>query len=142
MSLAHILHDHALLQRNDSAHSTLFHPLSGAGGSGPLDAMRMGQFKAHWTTGGATDCGGKHSRVVHHATPLLFDLHADPAEAHALDTSTKAFAAVVQRMSTMRQTKLDQIHSQPRSTVDYKSGPAGRKINCCDESHVACRCTN
>ena len=72
------------LPKNDSAHATLFHPLSGAGGGGPLDAMRYGDYKvrrrkcaacftrathpsfclqAHWTTGGAPDCGGAKSSV-------------------------------------------------------------------------------
>ena len=40
ISLATLLVDAGALARNDSAHATLYHPLSGAGGAGPLNAMR------------------------------------------------------------------------------------------------------
>ena len=57
------------------------------GGSGGLDGVRMGRYKAYWTTGGADNCGGEKSKVRHHDPPLLFDLTNDPAEAHALDAT-------------------------------------------------------
>ena len=40
ISLATLLVDAGALARNDSAHATLYHPLSSAGGAGPLNAMR------------------------------------------------------------------------------------------------------
>ena len=40
ISLVKLLGDAGALARNDYAHATLNHPLSNAGGAGPLNAMR------------------------------------------------------------------------------------------------------
>tara|TARA_B110000208_G_scaffold176793_1_gene223453 strand:+ start:380 stop:685 length:306 start_codon:yes stop_codon:yes gene_type:complete len=98
------------------------------------------QYKAHWTTGGATDCGGITSPIRQHDPPLLFDVNTDPAEAIALDTSTGAYATIVAAMTTMRKAKQQDIDTSPRSVVNYKSSAAGKAANCCNETNVACRC--
>jgi hypothetical protein len=102
----------------------------------------MGGYKAHWTTGGATDCGGVKSPVTQHDPPLLFDLVADPGEAHALDVTLPEYANVVKSIAEMRAAVLANIDATPRSVVDYSSGDKGKAVNCCNASHVACRCTD
>ena len=72
--------------------------------------------------------------------PLLFDLTIDEAEAHALDTSKAPFAAIVKTMAAMRRQKNEDINSTARSVTDYKSGPAGRAANCCNDAKPACAC--
>lgn len=104
--------------------------------------MRYRQYKAHWTTGGATDCGGVASPVRAHAPPPLFDLSADPAEASALDVGVPKYAAIVAAMSALRARALAAIASSLRSVANYESGPAGAAVNCCNATHVACRCEN
>lgn len=48
-----------LLKGATTAHTELFHPNSGASGvNGVLDAVRVGDYKAIWQTGGAPDCSG------------------------------------------------------------------------------------
>ena len=47
VSMAAFFGDSTMHGNNGSLHATLFHPLSGAGGSGPLDAMRFGNYKAY-----------------------------------------------------------------------------------------------
>jgi hypothetical protein len=96
------------------AHKTLFHPLSGACGSGPLDAMRLvventgggvaRHYKAMWMTGGAPACFNAKAACVKHDPPLLFDLLVDEAAAHPLDTNSTELAAVVAQMKGLRVT--------------------------------------
>ena len=74
------------------SHTTLFHPLSGGCGSGPLMAMRLGKYKALWVTGGTKACGDEGAACVHRGdAPLLFDLSLDPAESTALDTTNPKY---------------------------------------------------
>ena len=71
-----------LLGKTKTAHTTLFHPNSGASGVyGGLDAVRHLNFKAVYQTGGAPACGGARGNDTRFDPPLLFDLDADPAGA-------------------------------------------------------------
>ena len=140
-----------LLHGADTAHEDLYHPSCDGGRGGPgqcapggsLQAMRLGSMKAHWETGGVPECGGaRHPcRPFRNGTDvLLFDLDADPAEARPLDTTTAAHAAIVQEMRARRAAVLEDIASTPRSTVNWKTGPAGKAAVCCNPEHVTCRC--
>jgi hypothetical protein len=134
------------------AHKTLFHPLSGACGAGPLDAMRLvvestsggiaHHYKALWTTGGAPACFNAKATCVKHNPPLLFDLLVDEAEAHPLDTSSTELAAVVTQMKILRDRMLTNISTTFKSVTKYDSGAEGRAVNCCNDKNVACACNN
>ena len=102
--------------------------------------MRYGQYKAHWVTGGAVGCNDDTGPVRSHDPPLLFDLNLDPAEAHALDTDSPEMRRVVAEMERLRRGVLADIEADATSVADYRTGPEGRLSNCCNASHVACRC--
>ena len=130
-----------LLSGDGSAgHSTLFHPLSGACGSGDLGAMRLGNFKAVWQTGGANGCNSPAAECKAHSPPLLFDLDADPAEEAALDTSIAKYTAIVRKMEQLLEEKNANISGSVRSTADYSKSAAGRAANCCNNKSPVCSC--
>jgi len=142
ISMVILLFDPNHNHTNSSGHHTLFHPLSDSGGSGPLDGMRMGQYKAFWTTAGACNCGGIESKVIYHNPPLLFDLSVDEAEAFPLNTTVPPYSLIARQLSARRQQMLDDVNSTFRSTANYESSDAGRAVNCCNQKHITCRCTN
>lgn len=120
-------------QRNNaSAHSTLFHPLSGACGSGDLMAARVGRYKAHWITGGANGCMGSTTPAcITHSPPLLFDVGGeDPAEAHALDTALPQYAVVVKQLEDAPHCKVGQHckHASPRRKLFNVGCRQGSKL--------------
>eukprot|EP01051_Picozoa_sp_SAG22_P009091 SAG22_NODE_732_length_7583_cov_3.250134_3_plen_381_part_00 len=80
------------------AHTTLFHPLSGSCGVGPLKAQRWMSgghaWKLMWKTGGALGCMDRPDSgtegvdtCTDHDPPLLFDLSVDEGERSPIDTS-------------------------------------------------------
>jgi hypothetical protein len=127
---------------NSSAHAQLFHPLSGACGSGTLMAARIGRHKALWISGGAAACGDVKAPCITHDPPLLFDLQEDPAESRPLDPTTAANRALVQRLTKARAFKIANIMGSPRSTADYSTSAAGRAANCCNAKNVDCACNS
>eukprot|EP01063_Lacrimia_lanifica_P000406 TRINITY_DN101_c11_g1_i1.p1 TRINITY_DN101_c11_g1~~TRINITY_DN101_c11_g1_i1.p1 ORF type:complete len:532 (+),score=167.88 TRINITY_DN101_c11_g1_i1:43-1638(+) len=112
----------------ETAHTTLFHPNSGASGvNGALDAVRWNddhgnQWKAIYQTGGAPACGGGHGTVAHHDVPLLFNLAEDPAESTALDTAAAPYKAVVEEITRLRAAQMQSVNGTYRSVVDYSAG--------------------
>lgn len=128
---------------DDSAgHNHLFHPLSGACGSGPIGAARIGQYKAVLFTGGAKECTLPEQKP-HNApctrrelNPLLFDLNADPAESVPLTNET-----LKQQFLMLIAEKEVNINTTFRSVTNYKSSPTGRiPAVCCNSSNYACAC--
>ena len=100
-----------LTGKTETAHTWLFHPNSGASGvNGWLDAVRYGDYKAIYQTGGAGGCSDhgkgtptKGAEKIHRVggtadPPLLFDLSKDPAEAHPLDA--KVNAQIIEKIGT------------------------------------------
>lgn len=125
--------------KSDKAHTTLFHPNSGASGvNGALDAVRYGEFKAIYQTGGAPGCGGKKADAIHHLTPLLFNLTADPAEANPL--SPTEYAAVITAINQARAHKINDINSTFHSITNYDQDDSVEP--CCNPNNrdKGCRC--
>lgn len=123
-------------------HNTLFHPLSGACGSGPIGAARLGRHKAMLVTGGARACTPpgetEHNAPCSHRfqDPLLFDLSVDPAEAQPItNSSLKAeFLALIAE-------KHANINSTFRSVANYAKDNSGWiPAVCCNASNYACAC--
>ena len=84
---------------------------------------------------------GTLPKCITHDPPLLFDVGGnDPAEAHALDTTQPAYAAVVQQLEDARSTKLADIKKTLRHVANYSTSAAGRAANCCNEKNSDCAC--
>ena len=135
----------------DTAHTTLFHPLSGSCGVGPLKAQRWmtggHAYKLMWKTGGALGCMDRPApgtqgvdTCTDHDPPLLFDLSVDPAEADPIDTAKPPGATVLETMVSQLQAVELSINTTARSVANYRGGPAGKDANCCNSSHIECRC--
>ena len=135
-----------LLGQSSTAHSTMFHPLSGSCGTGPIGAARWGSYKTMHHTGGAQGCllrpnpGQKNVNCIQHEPPLLFDLSADPGESSPLDPHSPNNAAVLATMARQLAAKQADIDSSARSIASYAHGPAGTAANCCNDADPLCRC--
>lgn len=125
-----------LFQGSEQGHNTLFHPNSGASGiDGKLDAVRMSNYKAIYQTGGAPDCTQNSGTVGRHDPPLLFDLHADPAEEHALDTTQEpyksALVSIVAALAAQMHSVNTTLQSAPNYTVAISSEPCAHYPTSC-----------
>lgn len=57
--------------------------------SGQIGAIRVGNFKAVYHTGGIAGCGQAASPFQVHSQPLVFDLLSDPEERFPLSGTIK-----------------------------------------------------
>jgi len=152
-----------LLGKSKVAHTTLFHPLSGSCGSGPMGAARWmtrgHAYKTMHHSGGAAGCweqdhkqrdSKSYAKCIVHEPPLLFDLSVDPGESKPLDTSAgSAGAKVLATMATQLSAQLASIAKGPNSAASYAHGTAGTASNCCsgvdgagNPKNIECRCHN
>ena len=127
---------------DEAGHKTLFHPLSGACGGGPIGAARLRNHKAMLFTGGSKGCtlpGEKpHNSqcVQRQEDPLLFNLDVDPAEAHPLTNAT-----LKAEMLSLVANQYANINTTFRSVANYDSDKSGRiPAVCCNASNYACAC--
>ena len=111
-----------LFGKTTTAHTTLFHPLSGSCGTGPIGAARWmtadgHAYKTMYHTGGAQGCltrpnpGEKNVNCKTHDPPLLFDLSVDPAEAAPLDPDSIEGKAVLTTMAKQLASKQASIET-------------------------------
>ncbi|XP_053144930.1 arylsulfatase G isoform X2 [Hemicordylus capensis] len=128
-----------LFGQSNKGHKTLFHPNSGAAGKyGEIQALRLGQYKAFYLTGGAKACDGSIGREQLHQPPLLFNVQRDIQEQDPLDPKTAEYRAILPAVSKALQDILHEIAADNISTVDYSHDPA--VIPCCNPQHLVCRC--
>ncbi|XP_074778147.1 arylsulfatase G isoform X2 [Athene noctua] len=124
---------------SDVGHKVLLHPNSGAAGKdGEIEALRLAQYKAFYTTGGAMACDGSIGPAEHHQPPLIFNLDRDIQEQEPLDVASREYQAVLPAVSRAYAQALEDIAADNVSVVDYSQDPAATP--CCDAQHVACRC--
>ncbi|XP_019371917.1 PREDICTED: arylsulfatase G isoform X2 [Gavialis gangeticus] len=118
---------------------TLFHPNSGAAGKdGEIKALRLAQYKAFYTTGGAKACDGSIGLEEHHDPPLIFNLERDAQEQEPLDTKSSEYQAMFPAVTRAFANILQDIATDNVSTADYSRNPAATP--CCNPQHVVCRC--
>ncbi|XP_050764299.1 arylsulfatase G [Gymnogyps californianus] len=124
---------------SDVGHKVLLHPNSGAAGKdGEIETLRLAQYKAFYTTGGAMACDGSIGPAEHHQPPLIFNLDRDIQEQEPLDVVSKEYQAVLPAISRAYAQALEDIATDNVSVADYSKDPAATP--CCNAQHVACRC--
>ncbi|NWZ39581.1 ARSG Arylsulfatase, partial [Brachypodius atriceps] len=124
---------------SDVGHKVLLHPNSGAAGKvGEIEALRLAQYKAFYTTGGATACDGSTGPAQRHQPPLIFNLDRDIQEQEPLDVASREYQAVLPAISRAYAQALQDIAADNVSVADYSQDPAA--IPCCNVQHVGCRC--
>ncbi|XP_073167780.1 arylsulfatase G isoform X2 [Lepidochelys kempii] len=128
-----------LFGQSQQGHKTLFHPNSGAAGKdGEIKALRLAQYKAFYTTGGAKACDGSIGLEEHHQPPLIFNLDHDIQEQVPLDMKAGEYQAVLPAITRALTDFLQDIASDNVSTADYAHDPAATP--CCNPQHIVCRC--
>ncbi|XP_067403413.1 arylsulfatase G isoform X2 [Emydura macquarii macquarii] len=128
-----------LFGQSHQGHQTLFHPNSGAAGKdGEIKALRLAQYKAFYTTGGAKACDGSIGLEEHHQPPLVFNLARDLQEQVPLNTKTSEYQAVLPAITRALTAFLQDIATDNISAADYSHDPA--LTPCCNPQHVVCRC--
>nr|XP_030143095.3 arylsulfatase G isoform X3 [Taeniopygia guttata] len=124
---------------SDVGHKVLLHPNSGAAGkAGEIQALRLAQYKAFYTTGGAMACDGSTGPAQQHQPPLIFNLDRDMQEQEPLDVASREYQAVLPAISRAYAQALQDIAADNVSVADYSQDPAA--IPCCNVQHVGCRC--
>lgn len=124
---------------SDVGHKVLLHPNSGAAGkAGEVEALRLHQYKAFYTTGGALACDGSTGPAQQHHPPLIFNLARDIQEQEPLDVASSEYQAVLPAISRAYAQALQDIAADNVSVADYSQDPAA--IPCCNVQHVGCRC--
>ncbi|NXW13727.1 ARSG Arylsulfatase, partial [Circaetus pectoralis] len=124
---------------SDVGHKVLLHPNSGAAGKdGGIETLRLAQYKAFYTTGGAMACDGSIGPAEHHQPPLIFNLARDIQEREPLDAASREYQAVLPAISRAYAQALEDIATDNVSLADYSKDPAATP--CCNAQHVACRC--
>uniref|UniRef100_U3JIG2 Arylsulfatase G n=1 Tax=Ficedula albicollis TaxID=59894 RepID=U3JIG2_FICAL len=124
---------------SDVGHKVLLHPNSGAAGKvGAIEALRLAQYKAFYTTGGAMACDGSTGPEERHQPPLIFNLDRDLQEQEPLDVASREYQAVLPAISRAYAQALQDIAADNVSVADYSQDPAA--IPCCNVQHVGCRC--
>ncbi|XP_074871072.1 arylsulfatase G isoform X2 [Carettochelys insculpta] len=128
-----------LFGRSHQGHKTLFHPNSGAAGrDGEIKALRLAQYKAFYTTGGAKACDGSVGLEEHHQPPLVFNLARDCQEQLPLDVTSGEYQAALPAITRAMMDFLQDIATDNVSAADYSHDPAA--MPCCNPQHVVCRC--
>ena len=136
-----------LLNTTTQGHVTMFHAHDG--GDAPA-AMRWENYKAHFKLTGAgpcccssnscaagVDCHWDGTKGPNVTLPLIFDLHADPAEAHALDHAT--IPAVLAKInaeyaSFQASVQSDKLQSHTNYSKSFDHRPCGNNTagnTCC-----------
>ncbi|KAJ8037656.1 Arylsulfatase G [Holothuria leucospilota] len=131
-----------LLQKPFATKRVLFHPNSGAVGSvaGEFGAIRVGDYKAIFFTGGMSDCGGKTGIPKNHNPPLIFNIEEDPLESKPMDPETALYQSVLTDVKKALSEINKSIEGDNTTVTDYTENPNMRP--CCNHDHVVCRCNN
>ncbi|XP_068120014.1 arylsulfatase G-like [Hyperolius riggenbachi] len=117
----------------------IYHPNSGAAGKiGNIEALRLGQYKAYYTTGGAMSCDGQTGPEQQHDPPLVFNIEQDPQEGTPLDKQSVEFQQVLPQIEAAMFHLHEDLRSDNVSIADYSQNPSA--MICCNPKHTVCRC--
>ncbi|MEE6506917.1 hypothetical protein FKM82_007897 [Ascaphus truei] len=129
-----------LFGRSQEGHRILYHPNSGAGGQyGKIEAVRLGHYKAFYTTGGAEACDGSIGPEQHHELPLVFNLDQDIQEDMPLDRRSEEYRKVLPKLTRAVDYLLSDVATDNVTMADYSQAPWA--VPCCNPKHIVCRCT-
>ncbi|XP_053563672.1 arylsulfatase G [Bombina bombina] len=130
-----------LLGQSEEGHKVLYHPNSGAAGKfGNIEAIRLEQYKAFYTTGGALACDGTIGREQHHRPPLVFNLDQDIQEQKPLDIKSEEYKTLLPKLTKALEDFLSDIAKDNVSIADYSHESSA--VLCCNPQHIVCRCTD
>ena len=108
--------------------------------SRPAGSLLTARPGARCPDSGCKDCAGRAGPATLHDPPLIFDLAADPAEAHNLPPHdarrAPAVAAAAAALADLRRS----VAEDATSAVDWGEAPVARLVMCCDETDQLCRC--
>ncbi|XP_073420928.1 arylsulfatase G isoform X2 [Dendrobates tinctorius] len=128
-----------LLGATQDTQRILYHPNSGAAGRiGDIEAIRLGNYKAFYTTGGALACDGSIGPSRLHDPPLLFNLNRDPQEMTPVPQGSKEYEELLPLISQAMAALHDDVRTDNVSTADYFQDPS--VAPCCNPALAACRC--
>ncbi|XP_069604789.1 arylsulfatase G isoform X2 [Ranitomeya imitator] len=117
----------------------MYHPNSGAAGRiGDVEAVRLGHYKAFYTTGGALACDGSIGHLRIHDPPLLFNLNRDPQEMTPVPQGSEEYEQLLPLISQAMAALHDDVRTDNVSTADYFQDPS--VAPCCSPALAACRC--
>ncbi|KAJ8037730.1 Arylsulfatase G [Holothuria leucospilota] len=106
--------------------------------NGNIEAVRVGQYKGVYKTGGTMDCNGISGPDVYYDTPLIFNVKTDAAESSPLTEASRdyssALAIIQQAMGNLNVT----LAEGKVSTIDYTNNPC--VAPCCNSLKPNCRC--
>ncbi|KAM4664014.1 arylsulfatase G isoform 2-T3 [Discoglossus pictus] len=129
-----------LFGHSKEGHKVLYHPNSGAAGNfGNIEAIRLGQYKAFYTTGGALACDGSIGPEQHHKPPLVFNLERDIQEEMPLDSMSEEYHKVLPKITKTLNDFLFDVATDNVSIADYSQESSA--VPCCNPKHSVCRCT-
>ncbi|KAM5125363.1 LOW QUALITY PROTEIN: arylsulfatase G [Mantella aurantiaca] len=121
-------------------HQVLYHPNSGAAGKfGDIEALRIGPYKAFYSTGGALSCDGRIGPERHHNPPLVFNIEKDPEEETPLESHSAEYQQLLPLIQKAIITLHNTIQKDNVSTADYSQDPSA--MICCNPRNTVCRCT-
>ncbi|KAJ8038065.1 Arylsulfatase G [Holothuria leucospilota] len=117
----------------------LYHPLTyDFGGECDIEAVRIGDYKAIFATGGTSDCEGNTGTLQQHFPPLIFNVEADPVESSPLDPDSNLFRSVLEEVHQAMVDIEESIQMDKTPIAVGKYNPCS--IPCCNPLNVACRC--
>ncbi|XP_049853424.1 arylsulfatase G-like isoform X1 [Schistocerca gregaria] len=121
-------------------HEVLFHPNSGlAGPDGEIGAVRIGDYKVVYYTGGTLDCDYKIGPVrSHFSSPLVFNIKNDPEESFPLAVNTTEWLSAVQAAEEALAWLETSLQQDNTSTVNYTTDSSAQP--CCNTESTICRC--
>ncbi|KAJ8038063.1 Arylsulfatase G [Holothuria leucospilota] len=121
------------------AKRVLYHPVTYPfGGECDLEAVRIGDFKAIFATGGQPDCEGNTGTLEQHFPPLIFNLEEDQMESSPLDPDSTLFQSVLQEVNQAMADIEQSIQMNKTPIAAGKYNPCS--IPCCNPLNVVCRC--
>ncbi|XP_049947378.1 arylsulfatase G-like [Schistocerca serialis cubense] len=129
-----------LIGQSSVGHEVLFHPNSGSGGpDGEIGAVRIGDYKVVYYTGGSQDCDYNTGPTMSHfSSPLVFNIKNDPEEGTPLSVNSTEWLLTVQAAEEALTSLEISLQQDNTSTVNYTTDPSVRP--CCNIENSICRC--
>ncbi|KAJ8038064.1 Arylsulfatase G [Holothuria leucospilota] len=129
-----------LLGRPFSRKRVLYHPIANIFDYRcDIQAVRIGDYKAIFVTGGRADCERNTGNLQIHSPPLIFNVQEDPMESIPLDPDSNLFGSVLEKVDQAMADIEQSLQMDSTPIVEPKYNPC-LSIPCCNPLNVVCRC--